>query len=135
MEGAAGTVKVQAGIEPAGGALRLGVELTMRDGWHVNARKPLQPELIPTELGVDEGRGSWRLGPVSYPEGKRVRLGFQDEPLLVYDGTTLLTADISGHGDPEGGSVIPVRLRIQACNDQICLRPEEIVLEVPAAAH
>jgi uncharacterized protein YyaL (SSP411 family) len=132
--GARGTAQARAGLEPAGGALRLAVDLEIRDGWHVNAHRPLQQELIGTELTVGEGRGAWRLGAVDYPAGERIRLGFRDEPLLVYRGTVRLTALLEGApADDAPAPVVPVRLRFQACDDKVCLRPEEMVLEVPAA--
>ncbi|MEE8524802.1 MAG: protein-disulfide reductase DsbD domain-containing protein, partial [Thermoanaerobaculia bacterium] len=130
--GADGTVKAVATLTPAGDGFELAVDLEIRDGWHVNAHRPLQEELIPTVLTVDQGRGDWRLGTVEYPDGEKVRLSFQDEPLLVYHGKERLTARLEGNTDGSG-SVVPVRLRIQACNDRVCLRPEELVLEVPAA--
>jgi hypothetical protein len=130
--GAEGTVLAVASLTPAAGGFDLAVDLEIRDGWHLNSHRPLQEELIPTLLGVDGGRGDWRLGEVVYPEGEEVRLSFQDEPLSVYQGRTRLTARLSGSGG-ETAPVVPVRLRIQACDDRVCLRPEELVLEVPAA--
>ena len=59
-------------------------------------------------------------------------MSFQDEPLLVYHGRERLVARLEG-GAETAAKVVPVRLRIQACNDRVCLRPEELVLEVPTA--
>lgn len=30
-------------------------------------------------------------------------------------------------------AVLPVQLKIQACSDQICLLPEDVILQVPTA--
>ena len=73
------------------------------------------------------------LEAVRYPEAETVRLSFQDEPLAVYQGQVRLFARVKSGGGEGPAPVVPVRLRIQACNDRVCLRPEELVLEVPAA--
>ncbi len=130
--GAGGTVKAAAALTPDVDDFNLTVDLEIRDGWHVNAHRPLQEELIPTVLTVDGGRGDWQLQEVEYPEGETVRLSFQEEPLLVYHGREQITVRLSGAAAGPA-AVVPVRLRIQACNDRVCLRPEELVLEVPAA--
>ncbi len=131
--GGRGVVRASAGLERDDGSLRLAVDLEIGDGWHVNAHRPLSDELIATELSVGEGRGEWSLRAVDYPAGERVRLGFQAEPLRVYQGRVRLAADLEGTAASSAGPVVSVRLRFQACDDKVCLRPEEMVLEVPAA--
>jgi hypothetical protein len=41
------------------------------------------------------------------------------------------TGEIAGDGSL--GS-LPIRLRLQACDDRVCLQPEDLVLRVPVAA-
>jgi hypothetical protein len=73
------------------------------------------------------------LGPVAYPEPDLMTLGFQEEPLAVYQGRVPIrtTVALDGIVDPP---VAPLRLTIQACNDEKCLKPEDLVLEVPLPA-
>ncbi len=130
---AAGNVAVRAHTAAGSDGLSLAVELRIRDGWHVNAHRPLSEELIPTTLAVDGGRGGWRLDEVAYPEPERVTLGFQEEPLAIYQGTVELSGRVGQAAADDGARILAVRLRLQACNDRICLRPEEMTLEVPAA--
>jgi uncharacterized protein YyaL (SSP411 family) len=117
---------------PSGG--RLSVEIAMDSGWHINAHRPLQDYLIPTTLTEVEGRG-WRLGEPSYPEPEVRRLGFQREPLALYQGRLRIEAPF----EPEGAAARPgasppivLNLRLQASNDQLCLPPENLSLEVPS---
>jgi uncharacterized protein YyaL (SSP411 family) len=117
---------------PSGG--RLIVEMAMDPGWHVNPHRPLQDYLIPTTLTGVEGRG-WRLGEPSYPEPEVLRLGFQREPLAIYQGQLRIEAPF----EPEGAAARPgesppivLNLRLQACNDQLCLPPENLSLELPS---
>ena len=106
----------------------------MAPGWHINAHRPLQDYLIATTLTGVEGRG-WRLGEPSYPEPEVLRLGFQREPLALYQGSlrieTTYESD-SASAPAQGSPPIALNLRLQACNDQICLPPENLVLQVPS---
>ena len=113
----------------------MAVDLSIAEGWHINAHQPLQKELIATELSLAGDGGGWQLRGCEYPEPQRVRLSFQQEELAVYLGTVHLRADFAqGEESPATGvPVLPVKVRIQACNNEMCLRPEELVLEVPTA--
>lgn len=120
--------------KPHGG--RLSVEITMAPGWHINAHRPLQDYLIPTTLSGAGGR-AWRLGEASYPEPEVRSLGFQREPLALYQGEIRIQVPYG----PEGATVpsdvhppITLDLRLQACNDNHCLPPEELRLEVPSVS-
>jgi hypothetical protein len=127
-----GKVRLEARAEPDGTGYRVRVGARIADGWHVNSHEPLQQELVPTVLSVDEEKG-WVLSEVSYPEPRRVKLGFQDEPLLVYEGEVVVTSRLTppAAGDDGGIAVAPVTLQVQACNDEVCLRPEKVALEIP----
>ena len=114
---------------------RLTVDLTMPEGWHVNAHQPLQKELIPTVLSIGAERGAWRLGPVTYPDPELAKLAFSPETLALYQGRVRLEAELHW---PDGMSmpsapVVPVQLKVQACSDEVCLLPEDVVLEIAVA--
>ena len=102
------------------------VELTMAEGWHVNAQQPLQDYLIGTRLSGEAGKP---LSMVKYPKPVIRTLSFQRAQLALYEGRVRLSADL-----PEEASArLPrhIELRLQACSDKICLAPETVVLEVP----
>jgi uncharacterized protein len=131
---AGGAVRVLGRLEPTGeGQGRLLVELRLRSGWHVNAHEPLGPELVPTTLELAEG--PWQLESLSYPEPRLVRLGFQAEPLAVYEESVAIEAAVRWPpGELGDAPRVPVRLRLQACDESACQRPESVLLQVPAAA-
>jgi hypothetical protein len=133
---AAGAVRAEARLEPEGAAAgRVVVELRLRGGWHVNAHEPLAENLVPTTLELAEARGGWTLGAVDYPPAKTVRLGFQPEPLAVYEGRVELAAGLTWDPKDLGEApVLPLRLRLQACDEQSCRLPETLALRVPVAA-
>ena len=123
---ARGTVAVKATIvdgEENGKELRL--DLRIRPGWHINAHRPLQESLIATELSLADGAGGWRLGEISYPPPLVRRLGFSREPLALYEGEVRLSAKLIG-----GGTLVPIKLRLQACSDKVCLAPETLVFRL-----
>jgi len=140
---AQGAVRVHARTRPAEAEKaslpargRLIVEIDMRPGWHINAHRPLEDDLIGTILTGVEGRG-WRLGDAIYPQPEVLRLGFTREPLALYQGKVRIGA--SYDPDPRAAVAeptpsIPLKLRLQACSDRFCLAPETLALEVPTAA-
>ena len=107
----------------------LTVELKIAEGWHVNAHQPLEEHLIPTELELADGESPWRLEAPNWPPAKTVRLAFQEDPLAVYEGTVHITARLTG-GDDTVERLARLRLGLQACDDERCLRPEELMLEL-----
>ena len=63
-------------------------------GWHVNANPPALDYLIPTEAKVERDPGV-TPGAVHYPAAKKVKLGFEDSELAVYDGETVLEIPVA----------------------------------------
>ena len=104
------------------------VELTIDDGWHVNAAKVLNDYLIPTTLTAAtlENADSCPISSTNYPDGQRVSLGFQEDELLVYESTTLLKATTTDGLINDEHCRMAAELKIQACSDEICLAPETI---------
>ena len=96
------------------------LDLSISPGWHINAHKVYQADLIATRV---ETQGENRvLGKVSYPAGIQRRLGFLDQPLNLYEGRVL----ISGVIKQAETTPLPLVLHLQACSDEICLQPERL---------
>ena len=126
---ASGHVRLRASVTAlSDGALDLVVDLAIDDGWHVNSSQPLQAELLALEVAVVEELG-WRLEDLSFPEPAEITLGFQDEALSVYQGDVRVQGRLVKEqaSSPWAASV---ELRVQACNDELCLRPETLRLQV-----
>ncbi len=126
--GAGGIVRARVSHDGApAGPGRVTVLLDLAAGWHVNSDAPLSAELIPTRLAAT-GDGTV-LAAVEYPEPELVTLGFQDEPLAVFQGTVPIRATVEVEG-PARPRVARLSLTIQACDDKKCLQPEELALEL-----
>lgn len=111
------------------GANKLSLELTLnlKPGWHINAHRPLQDYLIPTTLKLS-GQG-WHISRIDYPHAEIVKLGFQKEPLALYQGTSRIRAELEQNSI--NAAPIHLELLLQACSDQICLPPETSRLNAP----
>ena len=117
---AKGTVDAHARIDPACGEFT--VQLRIAPGWHVNSNKPLEAFFVPTVLTVIGSESARAI----YPLAIRRKLGFHDRELALYEGTVSLNFRLpKGHGTP-----VRANLRLQACNDEICLEPETAILTV-----
>lgn len=128
-----GNVAISAKVAHAGrGELAVTVRLAVKEGWHINAHKPLQKELIATELGLDDDASSWNITGVDYPEPVRRRLGFQRDELSLYDGEVHIEARLkqATTDNRDAVTLLPLKLRLQTCSDRICLAPETIRLQI-----
>jgi hypothetical protein len=104
----------------------LAVQVRVQPGWHINSAAPGDPILIPTQLTTD---GPGPPARVEYPPAKTVKLGFRSAPLRVYTGTA--TFRVTVPAVPGTTREVRLRLRYQACDDRVCLRPTQLVLRAP----
>ncbi|WP_462321066.1 DUF255 domain-containing protein [Halochromatium sp.] len=134
---ARGAVRLQGQVTRDGDAASLRLTIDMAPGWHINAHEPLQQALIATRLQLPEAVQGWRIEDLDYPQPQVLRLGFQREPLAVFQGQTQIEGALSPVSGPvpqeasETSAWLPVELRLQACSDDRCLPPETRVLQIP----
>ncbi|HXM99339.1 MAG TPA: protein-disulfide reductase DsbD domain-containing protein [Candidatus Dormibacteraeota bacterium] len=122
-------------------SFQLAVVLKIRTGFHVNAREVSADYLIPTDLRAEVPTG-FKADEISYPKGTLRTFSFSKKPLNVYEGTTIVRMKLTTAADtPLGQQRIPLKLRYQACSDEICLPPVTVdvqakftVVAEPAAA-
>ncbi len=115
-----GAVRVFASLDPEGKQLLLSVE--PREGWHINAHEPLEDYLIGMELAVSETP----VALTAYPKAEIKELGFSKKPLSLYDSSFVMAAPIAQTGE----NPVTVRLTLQACNDEVCLPPDDMLFRV-----
>lgn len=136
MDDSSSVVKAQgfASLDPAhaGSLLTVAVRVEVKDGWHVNAREGLPEYFIPVGLELPEfPQGTWASKP-RYPAGTPRALGGEAEPFPVYEGKFLLAVEARLAKDlAPGKHSLPLRLKVQACDDQVCLAPAVIEVKVP----
>jgi hypothetical protein len=116
----------------AGGSAAATVRLTIQSGYHVNANPPTFPYLKATALEISPSDGV-SVSFVTYPKALNKKFAFAEQPLAVYEGDTDLKATLKADkAAKKGERSIPARLRIQACDDQVCYPPGTLALAIPA---
>ena len=118
-----------------GDRFKLGVALDVARGYHINAHVPTLDYVIPTTVRFTVPSG-FVLEEVQYPEPELKSFTFApDTKLAVHDGIVVITAGIEAAASLHPGSLkVPVRVRVQACNDQLCLPPADIDFDIPIQA-
>jgi thiol:disulfide interchange protein DsbD len=106
-----------------GTSFQLAVVLKIRPGYHINARQVSADYLIPTDLRAEIPEG-FKADEVNYPKGMLRPFKFSKTPLNVYQDSAILRLKLTAlPGAPLGPQRIPLKLRYQACSEEICLPP------------
>ncbi len=122
-----GVLRAKASFENGG----LKIRIDLKDKWHINAHRPLEPDFIATILEVEVPRG-WKTGEVEYPAPVKRKLEFNAKPMALYEGRFSLRVPVLSR-KKGGEDIIVLKLRAQTCSDKICLEPETISLFLPVA--
>ena len=131
--GARGVVKASAEIKSKRGNKFIEVKLQLAENWHVNAHKsdanqPMTNDIIPTSIHIDTDYSAALLNKVIYPESISMRFSFLESPLEVYEGDIVVRGSLNVNDSIRMNNIIPIIIKFQACNDQVCLAPEELIL-------
>jgi hypothetical protein len=141
--GARGAVKASAAIKTIKGNKFIEVKLRLADNWHINAHQSNidQPDvdqtntdqfraidIIQTSVHIDTDYSAAQLNKIIYPESIRKRFSFLETPLQVYEGDVILRGSLDIDDSSRMSNIVPVIIQFQACNDQVCLAPEELTL-------
>lgn len=134
-QGSAKVVKVIPGESvykiKRGGAAQLAVIVEVDDGYHINSSRPAEKYLIATSLKIERMPGLTTT-PVTYPKAKLEKFEFSKKPLSVFDGKSVLR--VTARALPSlapGSQTLKGKLTVQACNNQQCLRPQTIDVNIP----
>lgn len=131
----AGVVKVT--TQPveitAGGSGEATVGLTIEKGYHINANPPAYSYLIATELTILPADGV-SAGSVTYPKALNKKFVFAEKPLAVYEGETKVKTTLKADKSAKPGQhSLAAKLRIQACDEQVCYPPGTLDLVIPVS--
>jgi len=118
-------------VQP-GSMVRAAVLVQIQDGWHINAHEGLLDFLISANLTLDKNPYGTLIQSPSYPIGNKKSLAGLPQPFSVYEKAVTFYADVKLSSSLKPGKVnLPLKLQIQACNDQSCLSPTTLSLELP----
>jgi hypothetical protein len=108
------------------------IRITVADGYHVQANPAANEFLIPLTLEL-ESENDLDVGEVRYPAGESYRIKGTEVDLLTYEGTFTVSVSIRASVSAnEGISKARGRLRYQACDDRVCLRPTTLAFDFKA---
>jgi hypothetical protein len=111
---------------PQGRKFEIAVVAQVADGYHVQANKVLEDYLIPLTVTADLPAG-FKLLNTSYPKAQVTKFPFAAKPMAVYQGRFQVRLTVEADATtPAGAAKIPMTLRFQACNDQLCLPPAKL---------
>jgi len=110
------------------------VRLKIADGYHINANPPSLSYLIATQLDLTSAAGI-SVDFITYPTGLKKKFSFAPEqPLSVYEGETDLKVRLTASKTAKPGEHnLSAKLRVQACDDQVCYPPGTMDLTLPVA--
>ena len=114
----------------AGAATPLALVVEIDDGYHINSNRPADKNLIATVLKFDRLAGL-TVSPVVYPKAKMQKFEFSPKPLSVYDGRVLFKMTARALPSLGGSQTLKGKLTVQACNHQVCLRPQTVDVAIP----
>jgi DsbC/DsbD-like thiol-disulfide interchange protein len=106
------------------------VEISVRDGFHVQANPAANEFLIPLTIAF-EPTDALTVGEPRYPAPMRYRLEGTDEDLLVYGGVFTVPLPIrSSRTSPHGLHTLQGNVKYQACDERSCRPPATAPVEV-----
>ena len=106
-----------------GGHSQLIIKIALQPGFHINANKPNDPDLIPT---VFTGTGaSVTFEPPRYPIANSGAVSYEAKPMLVYTGQFVITVPFTVSKTAKAGQRITLSgaLNYQGCNATSCFPP------------
>ncbi|HUJ41399.1 MAG TPA: protein-disulfide reductase DsbD domain-containing protein [Candidatus Acidoferrales bacterium] len=113
---------------PQGRKFEIAAVAQVAPGYHVQANKVLEEYLIPLTVTPELPPG-FRLLDTTYPKAQLKKFPFAAKPMAVYEGRFLVRMKLAAEaGAPAGPVKIPMTLRFQACNDELCLPPARLPL-------
>jgi len=107
----------------AGSALHAALKVSLPEGLHTQSNKARDPLLIATELTIDAPAGV-TVDEIVWPPSTDFVSAGQDKPLAVFEHEFAIGVSIQVAANaPSGDIVVPVKLRYQACDANICYAP------------
>jgi thioredoxin:protein disulfide reductase len=120
----------------SGTEVQIAVVMGITDGWKINSNRPIQDYLIGTSLDF-ESRPGVIIAEIQYPRHKLQRFAFAQDQLAIFEGRAPIFMTVRlAEGIQSSEIKLDGRLRVQACNDEICLTPStiEVPITIPVAS-
>lgn len=93
--------------------------VTLKPGWHINAKNPGDKRLIGSRLSAD-----W-VNTITYPIAHKIDVSFAEQPINLYSGAVQFSLKSKKESNT-GPLTQPLKFTYQACSDKQCLAPETL---------
>jgi thioredoxin:protein disulfide reductase len=104
--------------------IKINVKATVQSGYHINANKVSDEDLIPTTISVEGS--DLKLGKVSWPGAHKYKFSFSENEIDVFEGSFNVGLTLkAGKNLKPGKYEISGALHYQACNDKACFAPKD----------
>ncbi len=105
----------------------LKISLTVPKGYHINAYKPAEGQMVSAKISFGAAEGIWLSQPV-YPKPRVLNASWSDVKILTYEGT--IKIEVPVRASKKGKRVIETTFSYQGCTANACLPPGEQKFEI-----
>jgi thioredoxin:protein disulfide reductase len=107
---------------------KLMIQFNVASPYHINSNKPLDDSLKPTSVEFESTSGV-HIGKAIFP-APQIRKLFSKN-LTVFEGTVTVEVELTPAADLKQKEIdLRALVRYQACDDQVCLMPDSLPLEI-----
>ena len=107
----------------AGEPVKITVNATVQSGFHINAHKISDEDLIPTTISIENS--DFKISKTSWPASEMYKFSFSETELEVYAGSFTIGLTLKANKDIKPGTYeIKGAVNYQACNDRACFPPK-----------
>jgi thiol:disulfide interchange protein DsbD len=118
------------GVHP-GGMIKIAILLDILPGWHIHGAELADRFLIASALMIEEN-DEIKVLETYYPEARSQLYSYSEIELQVYEGEVVLGALLQISKDATvGEKTLKAGFMFQACDDQSCMAPKTLDLEIP----
>lgn len=104
--------------------VKINVKASVQEGYHINANKISDEDLIPTTIKVESD--DFKLTKTSWPGAKKYKFSFSETELDVYEGSFNIGLILKANKNLKPGKYeIKGSVNYQACNDKACFAPRD----------
>ncbi len=109
--------------------IKINIKADIQSGYHINANKVSDPDLIPTTMDVESG--DLKVSKISWPNAQKLKFSFSETELDVYEGSINVGLNLKAAKNTKPGKYeVSGTFHYQACNDRACFAPKEIPFTV-----
>lgn len=109
--------------------IRVNIKADIQSGYHINANKVSDEDLIPTTITVDAGE--LKLSKVSWPGSKKYKFSFSETEIEVFEGSISIGINLKAPKNIKPGKYeVSGSVNYQACNDRACFAPKDVPFSV-----